>query len=63
VAASAAADLTALVVGDKAGMFGIGTSGEGCRPLPRPVTRCPFRAPNTDAPDRTAYLARNSAAR
>ena len=30
VAASAAADLTVLVVGDKAGMFGIGTSGEGC---------------------------------
>ncbi|MFD8812923.1 glycoside hydrolase family 3 protein [Streptomyces sp. NPDC059627] len=30
VAASRAADLTVLVVGDKAGMFGIGTSGEGC---------------------------------
>ncbi|MEU9288660.1 glycoside hydrolase family 3 N-terminal domain-containing protein [Streptomyces sp. NPDC048275] len=30
VAASSAADLTVLVVGDKAGMFGIGTSGEGC---------------------------------
>lgn len=30
VAACAAADLTVLVVGDKAGMFGIGTSGEGC---------------------------------
>ncbi|MER7182162.1 glycoside hydrolase family 3 N-terminal domain-containing protein [Streptomyces hyaluromycini] len=30
VAASLAADLTVLVVGDKAGMFGIGTSGEGC---------------------------------
>ncbi|WP_406463924.1 glycoside hydrolase family 3 C-terminal domain-containing protein [Streptomyces sp. NBC_01622] len=30
VEASAAADLTGLVVGDKAGMFGIGTSGEGC---------------------------------
>ncbi|MCX4903744.1 glycoside hydrolase family 3 N-terminal domain-containing protein [Streptomyces sp. NBC_00878] len=30
VVASAAADLTVLVVGDKAGMFGIGTSGEGC---------------------------------
>ncbi|MFI9760723.1 glycoside hydrolase family 3 N-terminal domain-containing protein [Streptomyces sp. NPDC051963] len=30
VAASTAADLTVLVVGDKAGMFGIGTSGEGC---------------------------------
>ncbi|QFR01721.1 glycosyl hydrolase [Streptomyces phaeolivaceus] len=30
VEASAAADLTVLVVGDKAGMFGIGTSGEGC---------------------------------
>ncbi|MGW7605736.1 glycoside hydrolase family 3 N-terminal domain-containing protein [Streptomyces sp. NPDC054766] len=30
VAASAAADLTVLAVGDKAGMFGIGTSGEGC---------------------------------
>ncbi|MER6711348.1 glycoside hydrolase family 3 N-terminal domain-containing protein [Streptomyces sp. NPDC000877] len=28
--ASAAADLTVLVVGDKPGMFGIGTSGEGC---------------------------------
>ncbi len=23
-------------------------------PLPRPVTRCPFRSPNTDAPDRIA---------
>ncbi|MFE5036737.1 glycoside hydrolase family 3 N-terminal domain-containing protein [Streptomyces sp. NPDC056683] len=30
VAASRAADVTVLVVGDKAGMFGIGTSGEGC---------------------------------
>ncbi|MET9444350.1 glycoside hydrolase family 3 N-terminal domain-containing protein [Streptomyces sp. NPDC006610] len=30
VAASAAADLTVMVVGDKPGMFGIGTSGEGC---------------------------------
>ncbi|WP_217141580.1 glycoside hydrolase family 3 N-terminal domain-containing protein [Streptomyces sp. AC627_RSS907] len=30
VEASAAADLTVLVVGDKPGMFGIGTSGEGC---------------------------------
>ncbi|MER5429141.1 glycoside hydrolase family 3 N-terminal domain-containing protein [Streptomyces sp. NPDC002588] len=30
VEACAAADLTVLVVGDKAGMFGIGTSGEGC---------------------------------
>ncbi|MER5753875.1 glycoside hydrolase family 3 N-terminal domain-containing protein [Streptomyces sp. NPDC002088] len=30
VAASRAADMTVLVVGDKAGMFGIGTSGEGC---------------------------------
>jgi beta-glucosidase len=30
VAVSAAADLTVLVVGDKPGMFGIGTSGEGC---------------------------------
>ncbi|MFD3582686.1 glycoside hydrolase family 3 N-terminal domain-containing protein [Streptomyces sp. NPDC058683] len=30
VAAATAADLTVLVVGDKAGMFGIGTSGEGC---------------------------------
>ncbi|MGW7546477.1 glycoside hydrolase family 3 N-terminal domain-containing protein [Streptomyces sp. NPDC054770] len=30
VEASRAADLTVLVVGDKAGMFGIGTSGEGC---------------------------------
>ncbi|MFI6402373.1 glycoside hydrolase family 3 N-terminal domain-containing protein [Streptomyces sp. NPDC050548] len=30
VEASAGADLTVLVVGDKAGMFGIGTSGEGC---------------------------------
>ncbi|MET9383325.1 glycoside hydrolase family 3 N-terminal domain-containing protein [Streptomyces sp. NPDC002928] len=30
VAASLAADMTVLVVGDKAGMFGIGTSGEGC---------------------------------
>ncbi|MEU1557411.1 glycoside hydrolase family 3 N-terminal domain-containing protein [Streptomyces scabiei] len=30
VAACTAADLTVLVVGDKAGMFGIGTSGEGC---------------------------------
>ncbi|WP_368669276.1 glycoside hydrolase family 3 C-terminal domain-containing protein [Streptomyces hyaluromycini] len=30
VAASLAADVTVLVVGDKAGMFGIGTSGEGC---------------------------------
>ncbi|MGW7045554.1 glycoside hydrolase family 3 N-terminal domain-containing protein [Streptomyces avermitilis] len=30
VAACVAADLTVLVVGDKPGMFGIGTSGEGC---------------------------------
>jgi len=30
VEAAAGADLTVLVVGDKAGMFGIGTSGEGC---------------------------------
>ncbi|MFJ3308408.1 glycoside hydrolase family 3 N-terminal domain-containing protein [Streptomyces sp. NPDC086549] len=30
VEASRAADMTVLVVGDKAGMFGIGTSGEGC---------------------------------
>ena len=30
VEASAGAELTVLVVGDKAGMFGIGTSGEGC---------------------------------
>ncbi|MFF1681363.1 glycoside hydrolase family 3 C-terminal domain-containing protein [Streptomyces sp. NPDC058256] len=30
VEACAAADLTILVVGDKPGMFGIGTSGEGC---------------------------------
>ncbi|MCX5559564.1 glycoside hydrolase family 3 N-terminal domain-containing protein [Streptomyces sp. NBC_00038] len=30
VEACAAADLTVLVVGDKPGMFGIGTSGEGC---------------------------------
>lgn len=30
VAACAAADLTVLAVGDKAGMFGVGTSGEGC---------------------------------
>lgn len=30
VAAGSAADLTVLVVGDKPGMFGIGTSGEGC---------------------------------
>ncbi|MFF5303788.1 glycoside hydrolase family 3 N-terminal domain-containing protein [Streptomyces sp. NPDC013161] len=30
VEASAGADLTVLVIGDKAGMFGIGTSGEGC---------------------------------
>jgi beta-glucosidase len=30
VEASTAADLTVLVVGDKPGMFGIGTSGEGC---------------------------------
>ncbi|MET9773955.1 glycoside hydrolase family 3 N-terminal domain-containing protein [Streptomyces sp. NPDC006367] len=30
VGASAAADLTVLVVGDRPGMFGIGTSGEGC---------------------------------
>jgi beta-xylosidase len=30
VAACAAADLAVLVVGDKAGMFGVGTSGEGC---------------------------------
>ena len=30
VEASHRADLTVLVVGDKAGMFGIGTSGEGC---------------------------------
>ncbi|MFJ9706502.1 glycoside hydrolase family 3 N-terminal domain-containing protein [Streptomyces sp. NPDC101234] len=30
VAAAAGADLAVLVVGDKAGMFGIGTSGEGC---------------------------------
>ncbi len=30
MAASLAADVTVLVVGDKAGMFGIGTSGEGC---------------------------------
>lgn len=34
-----------------------------CRPLPRPVTRCPFRTPNVDAPDRTACLAGNPAAR
>ncbi|MFJ8332260.1 glycoside hydrolase family 3 N-terminal domain-containing protein [Streptomyces sp. NPDC094437] len=30
VAASVSADLTVLVVGDRPGMFGIGTSGEGC---------------------------------
>ncbi|MFC7261704.1 glycoside hydrolase family 3 N-terminal domain-containing protein [Streptomyces lutosisoli] len=30
VEACAAADVTVLVVGDKAGMFGVGTSGEGC---------------------------------
>ncbi|WSP87106.1 glycoside hydrolase family 3 C-terminal domain-containing protein [Streptomyces sp. NBC_01235] len=30
VAASAAADVTVLVVGDRSGMFGHGTSGEGC---------------------------------
>ncbi|MGW0877765.1 glycoside hydrolase family 3 N-terminal domain-containing protein [Streptomyces sp. NPDC002740] len=30
VEAAVAADVTVLVVGDKAGMFGIGTSGEGC---------------------------------
>lgn len=30
VEASSGADLTVLVVGDKAGMFGVGTSGEGC---------------------------------
>ncbi|WP_226966605.1 glycoside hydrolase family 3 protein [Streptomyces phaeolivaceus] len=30
VTAAVDADLTVLVVGDKAGMFGIGTSGEGC---------------------------------
>ncbi|MCO6008067.1 glycoside hydrolase family 3 C-terminal domain-containing protein [Actinoallomurus purpureus] len=30
VAAAAAADLTILVVGDRSGMFGHGTSGEGC---------------------------------
>ncbi|RPE39869.1 beta-glucosidase [Streptomyces sp. Ag109_O5-1] len=30
VAAASGADLAVLVVGDKAGMFGIGTSGEGC---------------------------------
>ncbi|MCX4760260.1 glycoside hydrolase family 3 C-terminal domain-containing protein [Streptomyces sp. NBC_01275] len=30
VAACAAAEATVLVVGDKAGMFGVGTSGEGC---------------------------------
>ncbi|MGI5459140.1 glycoside hydrolase family 3 N-terminal domain-containing protein [Streptomyces sp. CA-249302] len=30
VEASHRADLTVLVVGDKAGMFGVGTSGEGC---------------------------------
>ncbi|MGW1214918.1 glycoside hydrolase family 3 N-terminal domain-containing protein [Streptomyces sp. NPDC002499] len=30
VEAAAGADVTVLVVGDKAGMFGIGTSGEGC---------------------------------
>ncbi|MFK0282348.1 glycoside hydrolase family 3 N-terminal domain-containing protein [Streptomyces sp. NPDC090499] len=30
VEASRAADLTVLVVGDRPGMFGIGTSGEGC---------------------------------
>ncbi|MFE6821705.1 glycoside hydrolase family 3 N-terminal domain-containing protein [Streptomyces sp. NPDC057690] len=30
VEAAAAADVSVLVVGDKAGMFGIGTSGEGC---------------------------------
>lgn len=30
VAAAAAADLTILVVGDRSGMFGEGTSGEGC---------------------------------
>jgi beta-xylosidase len=30
VAAAAAADLTVLVVGDRSGMFGHGTSGEGC---------------------------------
>lgn len=30
VAACTAAELAVLVVGDKAGMFGIGTSGEGC---------------------------------
>ncbi|MET7737742.1 glycoside hydrolase family 3 C-terminal domain-containing protein [Streptomyces sp. NPDC005402] len=30
VEASSAADLTVLAVGDKPGMFGIGTSGEGC---------------------------------
>ncbi|MEU9454410.1 glycoside hydrolase family 3 N-terminal domain-containing protein [Streptomyces sp. NPDC048277] len=30
VSAASGADLAVLVVGDKAGMFGIGTSGEGC---------------------------------
>ncbi len=30
VAAAEAADLTILVVGDRAGLFGLGTSGEGC---------------------------------
>ena len=30
VAAAAAADLTVLIVGDRSGMFGHGTSGEGC---------------------------------
>ncbi|WP_416980485.1 glycoside hydrolase family 3 C-terminal domain-containing protein [Streptomyces sp. T028] len=30
VAAAAGADVAVVVVGDKAGMFGIGTSGEGC---------------------------------
>ncbi|MEV5843419.1 glycoside hydrolase family 3 N-terminal domain-containing protein [Streptomyces sp. NPDC051985] len=30
IAVAAGADLAVLVVGDKAGMFGIGTSGEGC---------------------------------
>ena len=39
VEASAGADLTVLVVGDRASMFGIGASGEGCDVEDRPGGR------------------------
>jgi beta-xylosidase len=59
VAAASAADLTILVVGDRSGMFGEGTSGEGCdvSALTLPGVQEDLVRAVLDAADRTVLVA------